>query len=110
MSSYQHQRSADVAGRTLFGALDALVGEEGEAVTDGLGVDEAHRLLVAGLAQEALVGPSTSGKTTSRSSSTRSSPSARAGRPTGSARSPDDSRARQRGGIRRPRRSRTGRP
>ena len=36
---------------------DHLVGEEGEAVTDGLGVDEAHWFLVAGLAEEALAGP-----------------------------------------------------
>jgi hypothetical protein len=36
---------------------DDLVGEEGEAVTDGPGVDEAHALLVAGLVEEALAGP-----------------------------------------------------
>ena len=34
-----------------------LVGEEGEAVTDGPGVEEAHALLVAGLLEEALAGP-----------------------------------------------------
>ena len=33
---------------------EKLVGEEGEAVTDGLGVDEAHWLCVAGRAEEAL--------------------------------------------------------
>ena len=36
---------------------DELVGEEDEAVTNGLGIDEAHGLLVAGLAEEALAGP-----------------------------------------------------
>jgi hypothetical protein len=36
--------------------LDSLVGEKGEAVTDGAGVDETHRFLVAGLAEEALAG------------------------------------------------------
>src|SRR5258708_14044322 len=39
-----------------LGAPDDLVGEEGEAVTDGLSVDEARRFLVAGLAEEALAG------------------------------------------------------
>ncbi len=33
-----------------------LVGEQGEAVTNGAGVEEAHRLLVAGLPEEALAG------------------------------------------------------
>src|SRR5215218_9922582 len=36
---------------------DERVGEEDEALTDGLGVDEAHGLLVAGLVEEALAGP-----------------------------------------------------
>src|SRR5687767_11599940 len=45
------------AVRRPLGVSDALVGEEGDAVTDGLGVDEAHGLLVAGLAEEALAGP-----------------------------------------------------
>jgi hypothetical protein len=34
-----------------------FVGEEGDAVTDGPGADEAHGFLVAGLAEEALAGP-----------------------------------------------------
>jgi hypothetical protein len=34
-----------------------LVGEEGEAVADGADTDEAHRLLVASLAEEALTCP-----------------------------------------------------
>jgi hypothetical protein len=34
---------------------DDLVGEEGEAVADGLGIDEAHGFLVAGVADEAVV-------------------------------------------------------
>ena len=45
------------AGGLPAGTLpDELVGQEGEAVTDGLGIDEAHGLLVAGLAEEALAG------------------------------------------------------
>ena len=36
--------------------IDEAVGEVGEALTDGLGVEEAHGLLVAGLAEEALAG------------------------------------------------------
>src|SRR5215218_2665033 len=36
---------------------DERVGEEDEALTDGLGVDEAHGLLVARLVEEALAGP-----------------------------------------------------
>jgi hypothetical protein len=36
---------------------DHLVGEEDQAVTDGLGIDEAHGLLVACLAEEALTRP-----------------------------------------------------
>ena len=39
------------------GVPDDLVGEEDEAVTDGPAADEAHGLLVAGLAEEALAGP-----------------------------------------------------
>jgi hypothetical protein len=42
---------------TKLGVWDGLVGEVGEVVTDRLGVDEAHGLLVAGLAEEALAGP-----------------------------------------------------
>jgi hypothetical protein len=40
-----------------LGLPDELVGEEDEAVTNGLGIDKAHGLLVAGLAEEALAGP-----------------------------------------------------
>src|SRR4029079_4981545 len=43
--------------RTLLGVPDALVGEEGETVTDGLGADETQGPGVAGLAEEALAGP-----------------------------------------------------
>ena len=52
-------KAAGATTRGTVGCLcasDELVGEEGEAVTDGLGVDEAHGLLVAGLAEEALAG------------------------------------------------------
>ena len=49
-------RNAGVVRRPL-GVPDHLVGEEGETVTDGLGVDEAHGFLVAGLAEEALARP-----------------------------------------------------
>ena len=45
------------AVRRPLGVSDELVGEEDEAVTDGLGIDEAHGLLVAGLAEEALARP-----------------------------------------------------
>jgi hypothetical protein len=38
--------------KTGLGVSDELVGEVGEAVTDGPGVDEAHGFLVAGLAPE----------------------------------------------------------
>src|SRR5258708_5510186 len=48
-------RNAGAVRRPL-GVSDELVGEEGEAVTDGLGIDEAHGFLVAGLAEEALAG------------------------------------------------------
>ena len=34
-----------------------LIGEEREAVADGARVDEAHGLLVGGLAEQALAGP-----------------------------------------------------
>ena len=37
--------------------LPGLVGEQGEAVTDGLGLNEAHRLDLADLAEEAPAGP-----------------------------------------------------
>jgi hypothetical protein len=40
-----------------LGVPDELVGEEDEAFTDGLGIDEAHGLLVAGLVEEALTRP-----------------------------------------------------
>jgi hypothetical protein len=38
-------------------APDHLVGEEDQAVADGLGADQPHGLLVAGLAEEALARP-----------------------------------------------------
>src|SRR6516162_9094775 len=41
----------------LLGVSGELVGEEGEAVTDDSGVDEAHGLDAADLAEEALAGP-----------------------------------------------------
>src|SRR6266496_967737 len=44
------------AVRRLLGVSDGLVGEVGDAVTDGAGVEEAHGFLVAGLAEEALAG------------------------------------------------------
>src|SRR5882724_10299070 len=34
-----------------------LVGKEGDTVSEGLSLDEAHAFLVAGLAEEALAGP-----------------------------------------------------
>ena len=40
-----------------LGVADDLVGEEGEVVTDGLGVDKAQGLPVFGLAEKALAGP-----------------------------------------------------
>jgi hypothetical protein len=39
------------------GVSDGLVGEDGDAVTDGLRVGEAHGFLVAGLAEESRAGP-----------------------------------------------------
>lgn len=36
---------------------DGLVGQEGEAATDGAGLDEAQAFHAAGLAKEALAGP-----------------------------------------------------
>src|SRR6266568_1213159 len=50
------ERSTRYASRTLSGVPDALEGEEGEAVTDGLGADEAQGSGVAGLAEETLAG------------------------------------------------------
>src|SRR5260221_8613846 len=44
-------RNAGAVRRPL-GVSDELVGEEGEAVTDGLGIDKAHGFLVADLARE----------------------------------------------------------
>jgi len=46
-----------VAAGAPLGLADQLVGEEGEAVTDGPGVDEADGFLAGGLAEEALAGP-----------------------------------------------------
>jgi hypothetical protein len=48
---------------------DTLVGEDGHAATDSLGVDQPHGLLVAGLAEQP---PPAPGYTISRSSSARS--------------------------------------
>lgn len=45
------------AVRRLLGLPDELIGEEDETDADGLGIDEAHGLLVAGLAEEALASP-----------------------------------------------------
>jgi len=45
------------AVRRPLGLADDLVGEEGEAVADGPGVEEAHAVLVAGLLEEAFAGP-----------------------------------------------------
>jgi hypothetical protein len=45
------------AGADAARPPDELVGQKDEAVTNGLGIDEAHGLLVAGLAEEALAGP-----------------------------------------------------
>ena len=39
--------------RGPLGVSDRLVGEDGDAVPDGLRVEEAHRFLVAGVAEEA---------------------------------------------------------
>jgi hypothetical protein len=46
-------------GMEIFplGVSDGLVGEEGDAVVECLGVDEAHGFLIAGLAEKALAGP-----------------------------------------------------
>jgi hypothetical protein len=38
----------------LLGLADELVGEEREAITDCLAIDQAHGLLVAGLVEESL--------------------------------------------------------
>ena len=43
--------------RPRLGGSDHLVGKEGEAFTEGPGVDEAQGFLVAGLAEEAPTGP-----------------------------------------------------
>ena len=48
---------SQISSRSMLGAREELVGEEGEPVTDGLDIDEAHGLLAAGLAEEALAGP-----------------------------------------------------
>jgi hypothetical protein len=47
---------ASVLSDVSLGPSHDLVGEEGEAVTDGPGVEEAHRLDVAGLPKQALAG------------------------------------------------------
>ena len=48
---------SNVAHGTALGLADDLLGEEGEAVADGPGVEEAHAVLVAGLLEEAFAGP-----------------------------------------------------
>ena len=58
--------------KQLLGAPDGLVGELGDAALDGLGVEETHGFLIAGLAEEALAGPEHDREVFSRSSSTRS--------------------------------------
>src|SRR6478752_5066006 len=40
-----------------LGVPDRLVGEVGDAALEGLGVEEAHGFLVAGLSERALAGP-----------------------------------------------------
>jgi hypothetical protein len=45
------------AVRRALGVSDGLVGEVGDAALDGLGVEEAHGLLVADLGEEALADP-----------------------------------------------------
>jgi hypothetical protein len=40
-----------------LGVPDRLVGEVGDAALEGLGVEEAHGFLVAGLAEQALADP-----------------------------------------------------
>src|SRR5262249_36811830 len=44
------------AARCRLGVPDDLVDEEDDVAFDGLGVDAAHRFLVAGLAEESLAG------------------------------------------------------
>ena len=51
------EKLSNVAHGTALGLADDLVGEEGEAVADGPGVEEAHAVLVAGLLEEAFAGP-----------------------------------------------------
>ena len=46
-----------IAGLNWSGGAHGLVGEQSEAVADDADIDESHRLLVAGLAEEALAGP-----------------------------------------------------
>ena len=47
----------DLSAASPLGVSGTFVGEKGEAVTDGPVAGEAHGLLVAGLAEEALAGP-----------------------------------------------------
>ena len=62
-TSVSHERAGIQAFRNAgavrrpLGLPDELVGEEDEAVTNGLGIDQAHGLLVAGLTEEALARP-----------------------------------------------------
>jgi hypothetical protein len=45
------------AVRLPLGLPDNLIGEEDDVALEGLGIDEAHSFLVAGLAEEALASP-----------------------------------------------------
>ena len=72
MSLSLERRTRVAPGDSSLRVSDELVGEEGEALTSDLRIDEKHGFLVAGLAEETLAVPSTTGKTNSRSSSTRS--------------------------------------
>ncbi len=51
------RESGDLWSSWLLGVPGELVGEEGEAVTDDPGIDEAHGLHAAGLTEEALTAP-----------------------------------------------------
>src|SRR5215475_10297193 len=55
LATYGGQPRSRLAKAALGGAND-LVGKEDDVALDGLGVDEAHRLLLAGLAEESRAG------------------------------------------------------
>src|SRR6478672_10898855 len=54
--------TSPLATRQWCHAPDELVGEEGEAVTNRPGIDQAHRLPLAGLAEQALALPEDDGE------------------------------------------------